>query len=84
MNDPFTVTMIYTAYGFEFKDFGLNDDDRRELSTFLQKVPSLVEGRKLKPIPIKKLEGGLDKVYSDGYRYLAEGKVSAERIVFAL
>ena len=76
--------MIYTAYGFEFKDFGLDDDNRRELSAFLQNVPILVKDGKLKPIPIKKLGGGLDKVYSDGFRYLAEGKVSAERVVFAL
>jgi len=50
----------------------------------LQKVPVLVQGGKLKPVPIKKLGGGLEKVYSEGYKYLAEGKVSAEKVVFAL
>ena len=51
---------------------------------FLQKVPSLIRDGKLKPTPIKKFGGGLDKVYSDGFKYFSEGKVSAERVVFAL
>ena len=80
----FAVTIIFSAYGIDFRGFGLNDDDRRELSAFLQKVPGLVKDRKLKPIPVKKFGGGLGKVYSDGYKYLAEGKVSAERVVFAV
>ena len=83
-NRLFTVTIIFSAYGFEFRSFGLNDDDRRELSAFLQTVPDLVKDGKLKSAPIKKFEGGLHKVYSDGYKYFAEGKVSAERVVFAL
>jgi len=77
-------TVIFTAYSFEFKPFGLNDDDRQELSAFLQNVPDLVKDGKLKPTPIKKFEGGLEKVYSNGYKYLAEGKASAEKVVFAL
>ena len=80
----FTVTIIFTAYGFEFKPFGLNDDDRRELSAFLQKVPGLVKDGQLKPTPVKKLGSGLENVYGDGYKYLAEGKASAERVVFTL
>ena len=80
----FAVTIIFSAYGIDFRGFGLNDDDRRELSAFLRKVPGLVKDGKLKPIPVKKFGGGLEKVYSDGYKYLAEGKVSAERVVFAL
>jgi len=76
--------IIFTAYGFEYGSYGLNDDDRRELSAFLQKVPDLIKDGKLRPTPIKKFEGGLEKVVSDGYKYLAEGKVSAERVVFTL
>jgi len=77
-------TIIFAAYGFEFRSFGLNDGDRRELSAFLQKVPGLVKDRKIKPPPIKKFEGGLEKVCSDGYKYFTDGKVSAERVVFTL
>ena len=44
----------------------------------------MVKDGKLKPIPVKKFGGGLERVYSDGYKYLAEGKVSAERVVFAV
>jgi len=51
---------------------------------FLQEVPGLIKDGKLKPTPIKKFGGGLDKVYGDGFRYFSEGKVSAERVVFAL
>jgi NADPH:quinone reductase-like Zn-dependent oxidoreductase len=80
----FTVMIIFTAYGFEYKPYGLNDDDRRELSAFLQKVSGLVKDGKLKPTPIKKFEGGLEKVFSVGYKYLAEGKASAEKVVFTL
>jgi hypothetical protein len=80
----FAVTIIFSAYGFDFRSFGLNDDNRRELSAFLQEVPGLVKDRKLKPTPIRWFEGGLAKVYSDGYKYFAEGKVSAERVVFTL
>jgi len=84
INHLFTVTIIFDAYGFEFQSYGISDDDRRELSVFLQKVPSLIRDGKLKPTPIKKFGGGLDKVYSDGFKYFSEGKVSAERVVFAL
>lgn len=81
---PSTVTIVYSAYGFQYGPFGLNDDDRRELAAFLQKVPGLVKEGKIKPAPVKKLEGGLEKVFSDGFKYFAEGKVSAERVVFTL
>ena len=84
VNHPFAVTIIFDAYGFEFQSYGISDDDRRELSVFLQKVPGLIGDGKLKPAPIKKFGGGLDKVYSDGFKYFSEGKVSAERVVFAL
>lgn len=76
--------IVYSAYGFQYGPYGLNDDDRRELAAFLQKVPGLVREGKLKPAPVKKLGGGLEHVFSDGYKYLADGKVSAERVVFAL
>ena len=62
----------------------MNNDDRRELAGFLRKVPGVVKEGKVKPAPVKKLEGGLEKVFTDGYKYLADGKVSAERVVFAL
>ena len=55
-----------------------------KFSAFLRKVPGLVKDGKLKPIPVKKFGGGLGKVYSDGYNYLTEGKVSAERVVFTV
>ena len=70
----FAVTIIFSAYGIDFRGFGLNNDDWRELSEFLRKVPGLVKDGKLKPISVEKFGSGLGKVYSDGYKYLAEGR----------
>ncbi len=47
---------------------------------FLLKVPKLVHGGAVKPLPIKFWEGGLTAV-CDGMQYMREGKVSAEKIV---
>jgi len=76
--------IVYSAYGFQYGPYGLNDDDRREVAAFLQTVPGLVKEGKVKTVPVRKLGSGLEKVYTDGYKYLADGKVSAERVVFAL
>ena len=55
------VTIIFSAYGIDFRGFGFNDSDRRELSAFLWKVPGLVKDGKLKSIPVEKFRGGLGK-----------------------
>ena len=75
MNDTliFAVTIIFSAYGIDFRGFCLDDDDRRELSVFLRKVPGLVKDGKLKPIPVKKFGGGLGKVYMTGVSIWQKG-----------
>jgi len=80
------ITMInmFTTYGFGYGPLGPDEDARRALSAFLQKVPGLVGDGKLKHIPVKKFDGGLDKVVSDGFDYIAKGKVSAEKLVFTV
>jgi len=82
------ITMVnaFSAYASNLKPFGVVDDDvaRGALSVFLQKLPGLVKDGKLKHIPVKKLDGGLEKVVSDGYEYISQGKVSAEKLVFVV
>jgi len=78
------VINIFTSYGFGYAGIGPDDNARGVLSAFLQKVPGLVRDGKLKHIPVKKFDGGLEKVVSDGFDYIAKGKVSAEKIVYAV
>lgn len=78
------VTWAPTAYGLDSHYGKANDEERALLSAFLQNtVPGLVKGGKLKPIPIKLWDGGLDKV-DEGLTYLQSGKASAEKVVFNL
>lgn len=75
---------IFTSYGVGYGSIPADDDARRALCAFLQKVPGLIRDGKLKHIPVKKFDGGLEKVFSDGFDYIAGGKVSAEKVVFAV
>ena len=75
---------MFTSYGTSFRGHPEDDNARRVLSAFLQEVPGLVKSGKLKHIPVRKFDGGLDKVFSDGYEYIAMGKVSAEKVVFVV
>jgi hypothetical protein len=79
-----TVISVFTSYGFEYGGKGPDEGDRRLLSAFLQRVPELIKDGKVKHIPVKKFDGGLEKVVSDGFEYIATGKVSAEKIVFTV
>ena len=74
---------VFSSYGFGF--LGEPDEEaRRALAAFLQIVPGLVKDKKLKHIPVKKFDGGLEKVVGDGFKYLKSGSVSAQKVVFAL
>lgn len=79
-----TVVNIFTSYGVDYGPKTADENARRVLSGFLQKVPGLVRDGKLKHIPVKKFDGGLEKVVSDGFDYIAKGQVSAEKIVFVV
>lgn len=50
---------------------------------FLTKVPGLVKAGQIKPLPIKFFEGGLAAI-PEGFQYMREGKVSAEKIVYRI
>jgi hypothetical protein len=75
------VISIFTSYTFDYGGKGPDEGDRRLLSMFLQRAPELIRGGKLKHIPVKKFGGGLEKVVSDGFEYVATGKVSTENRV---
>jgi len=79
-----TMVNIFTSYGVDYGAYTANEDARRVLSAFLQNVPGLVRDGKLKHIPVKKFDGGLEKVVSDGFEYIAKGQVSAEKLVFVV
>lgn len=75
---------IFCSYGFGYAGREPDSEGRRVLSAFLQKVPELIKDKKLKYIRVKKFDGGLEKVVSDGFTYIESGKVSAEKIVFTV
>jgi len=75
---------LFTSYGYGYGPTGPDEQARSALAAFLLKVPGLIKAGKLKNIPVKKFYGGLDKVVSDGFDYIAQGKVSAEKIVYEL
>lgn len=50
---------------------------------FAASVPRLVEQGRLKPNPIRRVEGGLAAI-PEGLKLLEEGKVSGEKIVVVL
>ena len=77
-----TVISAFAAYGFSYAGMEPDDNSRRTLSAFLQKVPELIKEGRLKNIPVKKFNGGLGKVVSDGFEYVGSGKVSAEKVAF--
>jgi hypothetical protein len=78
------VIIIFTSYGVKYVGKAADEDARRVLSTFLQEVPVLVRNGKLKHIPVKRFDGGLEKVVGDGFEYIATGQVSAEKVVFTV
>ena len=55
--------------------------DKAHMAAFLKKLPQLVRDGAVRPLPIKRWEGGLEAV-QEGLQYLREGKVSAEKIVY--
>jgi hypothetical protein len=49
----------------------------------IDKFSGLVKEGKLKPMPVKLREGGLDGI-NDGLDYMVAGKVSAEKLVYRI
>lgn len=75
---------IFTSYGVSYGPTPPDENARAVLCAFLQKVPGLIRDGKVKHIRVKKFDGGLEKVVSDGFEYIATGKVSAEKIVYVV
>ncbi|KAH9928547.1 GroES-like protein [Epithele typhae] len=82
-----TSSLLYSSTGRPL-NFGpvhipAAPEDRVQIAAFLKKVPQLVTERSVKPITIKRWEGGLPMIV-DALQYLREGKASAEKIVLRL
>ncbi|KAI0748415.1 GroES-like protein [Daedaleopsis nitida] len=81
-------TIIYSSLGRAYtyrtgQHAPAMPEDRAHMVKFLRKLPKLVQDGKIKPLPIKLWEGGLDAI-PDGLQYMKEGRVSAEKIVYRL
>ena len=80
------VTIIYSSLGRAYtyatgQHAPAVPEDRVHMAQFLKKVPQFVQEGKIKPLPIKLWDGGLAAI-PDGFQYMREGKVSAEKIVY--
>lgn len=83
------VTLIFTALGREFQvnllgttvTFPANPSDRAEMVEWIKKQTDLIRQGLLKPNPVKLLEGGLEGILA-GFKYMEDGKTSAEKLVY--
>lgn len=81
-------TLIYTALGRGFvfagaEEWPASKSDREHMARFLRKTPELVRKGLVKPNPTKLFVGGLEGINA-GLKYMEEGNVSAEKIVYRL
>jgi len=79
-------TLLYTSLGRSFVwgpggYFPASSEDRDHMASWMPKLEELVNSGQLKPNPVKLWPGGLEAVH-EGFQYMREGKVSAEKIVY--
>ncbi|CAE6502755.1 unnamed protein product [Rhizoctonia solani] len=74
-------TLIYTSLGRAFGNFPASPHDREHMASWIPKIEELVASSKVKPNPVKLWPGGLASV-NDGFQYMRDGKVSAEKILY--
>ena len=51
------------------------------MTQFLKKVPELVKSGQVKPNPVKLWDGGLEAINA-GLKFMMDGKISGEKIVY--
>lgn len=83
---PLLVTSLYSIFGTEWRlrdwRFPPSPEDKAQMVELMSnQLPELVKEGKLLPQPFKLWPGGLDGV-RDGMKYMEEGKVSFEKVVF--
>ncbi|KAF8709703.1 NADPH quinone reductase, partial [Rhizoctonia solani] len=78
-------TVIYTAFGRSFElakiQFPASPEDRAHMASWMPKLEELAAKGQIKPNPVRLWPGGLEAV-NEGFQYMREGKVSAEKIVY--
>ncbi|KAI0777691.1 GroES-like protein [Trametes elegans] len=79
----FTLVMTGLGRAFDMRGthFPVSAEDTAQMVASVAKIPDLVETGRLRPNPDKLWEGGLEAI-PEGLTYLAEGRVSEEKIVF--
>jgi len=81
-------TMLYSVFGRPYmmmgKTYEADPDDRVQLVEYLRKtLPDHLRRGLLRPMKVHLWEGGLENI-SDGFQYMIQGRVSAEKLVFRL
>ncbi|KAF8709706.1 NADPH quinone reductase, partial [Rhizoctonia solani] len=78
-------TLLYTALGRSFEwpkiQFPASPEDRAHMASWMPKLEELAAKGQIKPNPVRLWPGGLEAV-NEGFQYMREGKVSAEKIVY--
>ncbi|GAB1523712.1 Zinc-binding oxidoreductase alcohol dehydrogenase [Rhizoctonia solani] len=78
-------TLLYTALGRPFEwpkiQFPASPEDRAHMASWMPKLEELAAKGQIKPNPVRLWPGGLEAV-NEGFQYMREGKVSAEKIVY--
>ncbi|CAE6502805.1 unnamed protein product [Rhizoctonia solani] len=64
-----------------FGNFPASPHDRQHMASWMPKIEELIASGNVKPNPVKLWPGGLASV-NDGFQYMRDGKVSAEKIVY--
>ena len=80
--------MLYSVFGRPYmmtgKTYDPDPTDRVQLIEYLRNtLPNHLRKGLLRPMRAHLWEGGLEKI-NDGFQYMIQGRVSAEKLVFRL
>lgn len=80
--------MLYSVFGRPYmmmgKTYEADPADRVQLIEYLRTtLPEHLRRGLLRPMKVNLWDGGLEKI-NDGFQYMIQGRVSAEKLVFRL
>jgi len=80
--------MLYSVFGRPYmmmgKTYEADPDDRVQLIEYLRTtLPEYLRRGLLRPMKVHLWDGGLEKI-TDGFQYMIQGRVSAEKLVFRI
>ena len=82
------ATMLYSVFGRPYmmmgKTYEADPADRIRLIEYLRTtLPEHLRRGLIRPMKVNLWDGGLEKI-NDGFQYMIQGRVSAEKLVFRL